>query len=73
MQEQCHELSSKLDRTEQELATLQAKFTAVSGVAKALEQKLSSNKGMVSNVDQRIQNISQQSKKSAVHSIQQLA
>lgn len=48
---------------------MQAKFAAVNGVAKALEQKLSSNRGAVSNVDKRVQHISQQSE---AHSLESL-
>lgn len=51
------------------MATMQAKFAAVNGVAKALEQKLSSNKGAVFNVDQRVQHISQQSEAHSLESM----
>lgn len=48
-------MDSKLQQTEQELAAVHAKFSGVNGVARALEQKLASNRSMLSDVDHRLQ------------------
>ena len=61
MQKRCRDLSSKLERSEQELAAVQAKFAAVSDISKALEEKLAAHKSMVADIDLRVQNLTSKS------------